>query len=489
MNDWVLEGEPELATDRIQGNVLAGFFTDHQLMLGLRIADPARARGWLAGLADEITTVDDVLGHRAEARARGGSREPSRAWLNVGLACGALAAVGAPSVFDDLPFREGLARRFRVLGDPPSDPAGWPAGGTGERRLDVLLILAGPPDALRERADELVASARAAGLEQSYREPGSTVPDRGFEHFGFRDGVSQPGVLGTLAGAPDRPLTPRSIPDERPIPHSAPGQPLVWPGEFVFGYPGQGNLPRRGGPVPRAGDDDETTAFAQHGSLLVFRRLRQDIGAFRRFLEAGAEDLARQGAGDMTPERLAALIVGRWPSGAPVTRTPDRDDSQLGGDRVRNNDFDFGDDVQGTRCPLAAHVRKVNPRAGPADVSVPLQKRLLRRGIPFGPFPSEDPSEDVDRGLLFLAYQTSIADQFEFLSTDWMNTTRRPAGSGGHDLVVGQEGAERRRREFEFPRPGGGPPFTLSTTEEWVLPAGGEYLFAPSTVALESLAP
>jgi Dyp-type peroxidase family len=171
-----------------------------------------------------------------------------------------------------------------------------------------------------------------------------------------------------------------------------------------------------------------------------------------------------------------------------VTRTPDQDDPQLGADRDRSNDFDFGDDVHGDRCPLAAHIRKVNPRAGPSDVSVPLQKRLLRRGIPYGPFVSENPSEDVDRGLLFLSYQCSIADQFEFLSTDWMNSPRRPAGSGGHDLVVGFEGAEGRRRDFELPRPGGGPPFKVSTTEEWVVATGGEYLFAPSTAALASLA-
>jgi Dyp-type peroxidase family len=488
MTDWLLDGEPELATDRIQGNVLAGFFTDYQLFVGLRIADAGRARRWLADLAGEITTVDDVLGHRLLARAGEETREPSGVWLNIGVACSALAAVGAPSAFDDVAFREGLARRFRILGDPPSDPAGWPAGGPGEHRLDVLLILAGPPAALPARADELVASARAGGLEESYREPGSTVPGRGIEHFGFRDGVSQPGVLGTVGGAPDRPITRRSIPDERAVPHAGPGKPLVWPGEFVFGYPGQGNLPRRGGPVSRAGDNDETTAFALDGSLLVFRRLRQDVGAFRRFLATGTEDLRRQGLDGMTPERLAALIVGRWPSGAPVTRSPDQDDPDLGADRDRSNDFDFGDDVHGDRCPLAAHIRKVNPRAGPSDVSVPLQKRLLRRGIPYGPFVSENPSEDVDRGLLFLSYQCSIADQFEFLSTDWMNSPRRPAGSGGHDLVVGFEGAEGRRRDFDLPRPGGGPPFRVSTTEEWVLAEGGEYLFAPSTAALASLA-
>ena len=78
------------------------------------------------------------------------------------------------------------------------------------------------------------------------------------------------------------------------------------------------------------------------------------------------------------------------------------------------NDFHFFDDRHGARCPFHGHIRKVNPRnlgtdQGPADRT--LLFHVLRRGIPYGP-PYEPGSEGADRGLLFLAYQTSFTQQF-----------------------------------------------------------------------------
>src|SRR5947207_2039539 len=52
--------------------------------------------------------------------------------------------------------------------------------------------------------------------------------------------------------------------------------------------------------------------------------------------------------------------------------------------------------------------------------------RLLRRGIPFGSSSRSTPAvpvnDQVDRGLLFMAYMTSIADQFEFVTQDRKST-------------------------------------------------------------------
>src|SRR5262249_23495074 len=162
-----------------------------------------------------------------------------------------------------------------------------------------------------------------------YNEPGETRPDLpGHEHFGFKDGISQPGVRGRIASDPDRFFQPRLIdPSVETIPTLAqPGLPLVCPAHFLLGYPPQLRI-----------DAPPLRDWLRNGSFLVFRRLKQDVHAFRSFVRETADSLARQpGFKGMTAERLAALLIGRWPSGAPLMRVPDADDPQLGADEQAN---------------------------------------------------------------------------------------------------------------------------------------------------------
>lgn len=173
----------------------------------------------------------------------------------------------------------------------------------------------------------------------------------------------------------------------------------------------------------------------------------------------------------------------------------------LGADPRANNAFlfasDFGDGVRapadgypvapadplGDVCPRAAHIRKVNPRdlathAGGAAET--LTHALWRRGSPF----ADRRGRGREVGLLFLAYQASIERSFEFITRNWMNDDSRPQ-PGGFDLLVGQNGrvGEGRLRTFELRAPGGAP-IVLRTTDEWVVPTGGAYLFAPSLATL-----
>lgn len=487
MSGWLLPREPALRSDVIQGNVLRGFFTDEQVLVGLRIdGDGAAARAWLGALAEDVASVDDVAAFKADAKRRNAGPQPEDPWLNVAISHHGLGIVRAPRAFADESFGHGLFECADELGDAPGSP--WVVGGPA-KRLDVLLILAGKPEPSLKRADELIKSAAAAGLAKVYCEQGSTIPERGIEHFGFRDGVSQPGVLGTLRdGAP---LTSRPQPDGgQDVPFANPGQPLVWPGQFVFGYPGQNvSAPRLPGNPPFAARDAATREFAEDGSLLVFRRLRQDVSAFRRFLRDATRELRGRGFPDLDAERLGAMLVGRWKSGAPLFASPDGDDPDLGRDPLRNDDFDFAGDPNGLRCPVAAHIRKVNPRKGSTDVRSPLERRILRRGIPYGTFvPEGEEPDDSDRGLLFLCYQTSIDDQFRFLVETWMNDDSAPASiDGGYDVLIGQESAGDRARWIELPRPSGVGTERLMVTEQWVTATGGEYLFAPSIAALRSL--
>ncbi|HEX4610704.1 MAG TPA: Dyp-type peroxidase [Urbifossiella sp.] len=519
--------EPLLDVHDIQGNVLAGFNKDHQLLTALTIRDVAAARQWLRRVAPHVSSLAEVHqfnGLFRMRRARVG-RDPAglvATWVNVAFSYPGLATLTSPAAADgvpDAPFRAGLPGRAGVLGDAApggrGDPtAGWVVGGTG-RVPDVLLIVASDdPDELAKAAARVRPGAGdgPGAPEVVWEELGQTRPDLpGHEHFGFKDGVSQPGVRGLVSQRPDVFLTPRLLAPSAAggVESARPGQPLVWPGQFVFGYPStDGASGSTGGPVPPG---KLKPAWLRNGSLLVFRRLRQDVAAFAAFVTATAAALAAtpEFAG-MTPARRGALLVGRWPSWAPVPRAPQTDLPALAACPLSNNDFLFAvntpppvfrpgaagpppfppaaADPHGFICPHAAHIRKVNPRDQDSDLGDQfdtLTRRILRRGTPYGP-PLADPSADdgVDRGLHFLCYQTSIEEQFEKLQVDWANSTGAPQ-AGGHDLVIGQtaDGV----RGFDLSTPDGASVRPLTAPRQWVTPTGGGYFFAPSISAIRDV--
>src|SRR5206468_3206104 len=164
----------------------------------------------------------------------------------------------------------------------------------------------------------------------------------------------------------------------------------------------------------------------------------------------------------MNRDLLAARMVGRWKSGAPMELDPLRDYPRLGGDEKRNNDFEFGEDPAQRRCPYAAHIRKVYPRDEAPSGEAEIQRhRIIRAAIPFGP--EVEPGETTTkhkRGLMFVCYQTSIERQFEYIqhrSNDpgFVGGKRRPGGgavTSGFDPIIGQaEGNRPRRMDEPYP--------------------------------------
>jgi Dyp-type peroxidase family len=345
--------------------------------------------------------------------------------------------------------------------------------------------------------------------------PDVTYPS-GHEHFGFRDGISQPGVRGQLSDSPADWLTLR--PAAKPgastdFEYAQPGQVLVWPGEFVFGYEKQSSgaarlsvKGRKLGPAPPAAPDPSAIApwWATNGSYLVFRRLQQDVAAFRSFVSNAAAQASSDLGKEETADRMVALLVGRWPSGAPVVLSPLTDEQQLGGDDNRNNDFDLSDDGDGTVCPLAAHIRKVNPRNVDTDQGSPshtIVRRLLRRGIPYGPpLPASVGPDGVDRGLLFLSYQTDIEKQFMFLASGWANDANAPVAAvsaavagqevgDGYDMIIGQAATEGRSRFCVIHENLRTSRIVTTGTSpaEWVVPTGGGFFFSPAISAIRNI--
>jgi Dyp-type peroxidase family len=529
--------EPILDLDEIQGNTVPGFLKPHQTVLALSLGEVGAAKEWIRNLVPSITTLSQCMDSRVKVRAYRGLGENrlttlatpapdvDDAWLNVAVSRIGLTKLlaGGPharevAAFTDPGFQAGMAARSALLGDPSDasaegNPARWLFGGPG-READVLIICAADR---AEKGKALLNDVRdravACGARVLYEESGHKLDRIGKEHFGFQDGISQPGVRGRLSGDPGDYLTRRAIhPSQIPDAwiYGLPGQYLIWPGEFIFGYPGAAADPLTPGAIRLPGP-----AWSRNGSYLVFRRLRQDVAAFWTFVESFADGLSRRpGFAGVNAEWLASRLVGRWPSGAPVSRLPDHDDEALGVDRLANNDFGFAADASltplaavgrgdwppatadplGLTCPLAAHIRKVNAREAPNDMGgrhASFDRRILRRALPFGPAmtdPHADDPVEGNRGILFACYQTSIRDQFEFLSSAWSNNAKRPRSPSGFDMIIGQNarpGAGRARSCTLLGRDASSA--NLVTMTDFVTATGGGYFFSPSISALEAV--
>lgn len=220
--------------------------------------------------------------------------------------------------------------------------------------------------------------------------------------------------------------------------------------------------------------------LGRNGTYVVFRKLHTKVAAYRAYLRARAASRAAE-------DLLGAKMVGRWQSGAPLALAPERDDPELGSDPSRNNDFAYGDDPRGFKCPVGAHARRANPRdaldhEGSVDVRL---HRMIRRGTSYGPALPEGVLEDdgAERGIMFVFAGAHLKRQFEFVKTQWLNDgifigaphesdpLVGPRDEGG-TFTIPQRPIRRRLQDL--------PPFVVTR--------GGEYCFAPSLSALRWLA-
>ena len=510
--------EPVLDVKEIQGNILAGFNKDYQTLYFLEITDVTHYKSWLRRTTPMIANLEEVLAFnqlfKALVNRRGMEIHPSieATWINIAFSFQGLKKLTKDAdSFTDIAFKEGMCKRSQLLGDPTTpDTEGhhskWLVGGLHNMPDVVLIIASDHRNNVAQTAARLELSQQN-GLRIILEQPGETLPAprSSHEHFGFRDGISQPGFRGRLSSNPSSFLTPRQNPADPN--QGKPGQNLVWPGEFVFGYAGQDRDHKlKPGPVVEAGP-----TWATNGSFLVFRRYRQDVEAFQNFVQFTADHLRQRGFPEMTAEKLGAKLLGRWASGTPLLRSPFMDTPNIAQDSCADNHFRFvhasqsiaagnsaqcadqvfprspGDDF-GIICPHAAHIRKAYPRddlerfgaEGAAE-----SHRLIRRGIPFGkPFPAEG-----ERGLLFLSYQTSIDRQFEFVVRHWLNNPDFRDPGDGYDSIVGQNNAEvGRPRTFALSATNpdqGITKITVHLPADWTTPTGGGYFFTPSISTLK----
>lgn len=253
-------------------------------------------------------------------------------WVSVAVTYWGLEALGVPRASLESfswEFRQGMAARARALRDEgASSPQHWEAP-LGTRDVHVVIASVAPDPPRLEAAIDRARPAydRLSGVTAIWRQDCYALPTEK-EHFGYLDGVSHPAVEGSGIPGSNRLEAPLKS------------------GEFVLGYPDEIG----GAQTP------QPTVLGRNGSYAVFRKLHQDVAAFRCYLRdnsAGAQD----------EELIAAKIMGRWRSGAPLALAPRHDDPTLGTDPDRRNTFLYEqDDPMGFTTPGACHIRRANPR-------------------------------------------------------------------------------------------------------------------------------
>lgn len=423
-------------------------------------------------------------------------------------------------------FSMGMRERHDILGDNgESAPKNWdPVWNKENERVDIWLSINGQSeDAVEKRYEEIgkILAKTDGGVIQLTGHRGdngtndlpyqnaSTLFDKegkptAKEHFGYTDGISNPFFKGTLSN-------PAYVLGGGKPNGKSPDSPDGWEpletGEFILGHQDEAKeLPEA--PIPRL--------LSYNGSYLVYRKLHENVGSFNQYIEKQGENLA-DGA-----EEAAAKFSGRWKNGAPITTFPTKDEADqfieevaAAKEKLDKADnkiertfakfeylkliskyvgFNYGDDLAGSRCPIGAHARRVNPRGalefGVKDAlntpgALTNRRRLLRRGLPYGES-NENSGDDGNHGIIFMTVGANIERQFEFVQQQWINYGNDFKIANEKDPLIGNHGAHGDGGHMIFPaEPGSGKaPHFCRGIPRFVEMRGGAYFFLPSLTAL-----
>jgi Dyp-type peroxidase family len=446
----------------IQDNVVAPILMRYGRHIFMKFNDGANARTWVRNMFARVNARQEEHG--------------TRFTVNIGFTYEGLKALGlSQHSLDSFPeaFRTGMRGRAKYVGDVGLHaPEHW-EGGLGGPDIHSMAWIRTDSDQGREEAMRILRAEMDAtgGVEIRFvQDTMALAHENGIgsegQHFGYADPISQPPIEGVEAP---------SYPGDGVRQEDGTWRPLK-PGEFLLGYEDEVGPPGTQAPEP--------FELRLNGTYLVFRKLYQDVAAFRRYLSTAAKSL--YGTDDPYHQELvAAKIMGRWRSGCPLDLSPDKDNPGIAADPQRRNNFTYAGDEQGLRCPLGSHLRRSNPRATPLKRSTEVRRhRLIRRGVEYGPLLKEGALEDdgVDRGLINMFIQADIERQFEFVQHEWMKGGEFIGLDRSEQDPINGVGGEGSQMSV----PGANLPF-LFDLPTFIKVKGGEYLFVPGLKALEGI--
>jgi Dyp-type peroxidase family len=483
------EASAQIDLDDIQGFILRGYRMPLVRHFLLTVENPGTARALLGRLvsgdesdAPQVTTARDWhVGFEpgpGDNPADAPRRKPDYC-LNVGITWAGMVALELKDRVPTLSFKSfgafvtGAADRAALVGDiGPSAPDKWVGGfGTGADHL-LITLHAISPDALTAYSERLTALFAAGdAFREIWRQDGAALMDMvdgqpvptSKVHFGYTDGISQT----TIRGGPER----------YPPDHQKACEPWL----FVLSTNAENYF------VP------EPHELGLNGSFAVFKMAETDVVGFENFLQSNRDKI--------DPELLAAKMCGRWRNGVPLMLSPDTDSPAGGITPEQLNDYDYvnadgAGDPRGVRCPIGAHMRRINPRGQPvAGQGHPggsnNTHRLIRRGMPYGPvYDPAQPYDGVERGLLGYFINSNIENQYEFVLSQWVNDSEFAGAVRLHpkskDPMIGtQDPAES---VFVIPQPVGAPSIKLTGLTTFVTTKAAAYCFLPSVTALKFIA-
>lgn len=542
--------ESRLDLHDIQGNIVFGYGRwgyPCSRYLFFKFNNGDKARNFVSALVPLVTSSAPL------AAQNKGTRPPTT--TNLAFTYAGLRELGLPdqsmrSFPDD--FRMGMKARRAILGDAgPSAPEKWDQIWQKNYDVHMLLSINGQSDQyLVERYEEvmgllpaqvpsdpppdieLLSGHRGAQGQTNLKyQSGNIIVVDGkptaYEHFRYTDGISDPVFKGQGRSPTE---TIGAGKPTRKSPASVDGWEALETGEFVLGHRDE-TYEYPIAPEPRL--------LSHNGSYLVYRKLHQNVGKFSAYLESAGKNY---GSADASPderqESLKAKFSGRWSNGAPLALYPDyasamkfgqawgeatntlfydssaTDEQKTAARAVyddlkvkrrafnysSNIDGEFDSDIAGARCPLGAHIRRTNPRGSlefetPGAFNTPgaltNRRRILRRGLPYGN--SDDrTSNDGDHGVIFMAINTSIERQFEFVQQQWINygndfklANEKDALLGNHEIDADGNPAGQTvingNEKLEQPT------YMCSGVPRFVETRGGDYFFIPSLTALRMI--
>jgi deferrochelatase/peroxidase EfeB len=478
-----------LNLEDIQGIILRMYRMPIVRHFLLKVTTPGAARQLLGRLVsgDEADAPQITIAKDWHVRMEPGPGDdlavPSRCkpdyCLNVGFTWPGLLALEVKDRVPNLSFKAfkafvaGAAARADVVGDSgPSGPQHWVGGfGTGSDHV-MLTLHAASPETLKTYSDRLSALVvegngfqeiwRADGMALMEMQDGKPVPVPKV-HFGYTDGIS----MTTIRGGPER----------YPPDHQQPCEPWL----FVLLDEAENYV------LP------EPAELGRNGSFAVFKMIRTDVVGFENFLQSHKDQI--------DPELLAAKLCGRWRNGVPLALSPDTDSppSGIASDQMNNFGYvnaDGSGDPKGLRCPVGAHMRRINPRDQPVigqgqPGGSNNSHRLIRRGLPYGPmYDPKQPYDGIERGLLGYFINSSIENQYEFVLSQWVNDSEfagavRLDPKARNPIIGTQDPAESI---FVIPQSGGAPSIKVTGFSSFTTTRAAAYCFFPSITALKLIA-